>query len=45
MMISPSKKSKTLYSKHILIADTFSETVGVCYREVWLYHFPQLHFL
>ena len=41
MIIFSSKKSKTPHSGHLLIACTFSGTVGVHYREVFLY----FHFL
>ena len=32
-----SKKSETLYSRHLVIADTFLETAGVRYVQGWLY--------
>ena len=31
------KKSKTLHSRHLVIADTFLGNAGVRYRQVWLY--------
>ena len=31
------KNSKTLYSRHLVIAYTFLGTAGVCYRQVGLY--------
>ena len=33
-----SKKSKTLYSGHLVIADIFLGKAGVRYRQVWLHH-------
>ena len=31
------KKSNTLYSEHLVIANIFLGTAGVHYRQVWLY--------
>ena len=36
-VISFEKKIKPLHSRHLLIADTFLGSYGVCYREVPLY--------
>ena len=31
------KNSKTLYTGHLVIPDSFLGAAGVCYRQVWLY--------